>query len=131
VASDVASCVLHKPPAPLNVGRPEEADSPAPKRARIRVDSARCCWKLSRSFGGTTLGLAAVVAILRMRVGRITVTRAAVFFFADCVCEERDSLVVVLVSCMRCLSDTSGGRDGGLEVVAGEAARYDVSSVPH
>lgn len=24
-----------------------------------------------------------------------------------------------------------GGRDGGLEVVAGEAARYDVSSLPH
>lgn len=48
--------------------------------------------------------MAAVVAILRMRVGRITVTRGAVFFFADCVCEERDSLVVViLVSCMRCL----------------------------
>ena len=104
----------------------------------MRVDLARCCWKLSRSFGGTALGLAAVVAILRMRVGRITVTgggitvtRAAVFFFADCVCEERDGLVVVLVSCMRCLSDTSGGRDGGLEVVAGEAARYDVSSLPH
>ena len=130
MASDVASCVLHKPPAPLNVGRPEEADSPAPKRARIRVDLARWCWKLSRSFGGTALGLAAVVAILR-RVGRITVTRAAVFFFADYVCEERDSLVGVLVSCMRCLSDTSGGRDGGLEVVAGEAARYDVSSLPH
>jgi hypothetical protein len=48
--------------------------------------------------------LAAVVAILRMKVGRITVTREAVFFFADCVCEERDSLVVaILVSCMRCL----------------------------
>ena len=97
----------------------------------MRVDLARCCWKPSRSFGGTALGLAAVVAILRMRVGRITVTRGAVFFFADCVCEERDGLVVVLVSCMRCLSDTSGGRDGGLEVVAGEAARYDVSSLPH
>lgn len=69
----------------------------------MRVDLARCCWKLSRSFGGTALGLAAVVAILRMRVGRITVTRAVVFF-ADCVCEERDRLVVViLVSCMRCL----------------------------
>jgi hypothetical protein len=44
---------------------------------------ARCCWKLSRSFGGITDGLVvADEAILRTRVGSITVA-GAVFFSAD------------------------------------------------
>jgi hypothetical protein len=65
----MASCVLHNPPAPLNVGRPELALKPAPKRARILVDWLKCSWKLSRSFCGTTLGRAAEDAILRTMDG--------------------------------------------------------------
>lgn len=38
-------CVRHRPPAPLNVGRPDEADRPAPSRARTRLDLVRCSWK--------------------------------------------------------------------------------------
>jgi hypothetical protein len=89
------------PPAPRKVGSPEEADSPAPRRARIRVDLFRCCWKLSRSFCGTTLGLAAEEAILRMMVDSITVV---VVFFAERVCEEKEDKSTGL-SCVRCVSD--------------------------
>lgn len=90
------------PPAPRKVGSPEEADSPAPRSARIRVDLFRCCWKLSRSLGGTTLGLAAEEAILRMIVGSVTVV--VVVFFADWACEEEEDKNPA-VSCVRCLSD--------------------------
>ena len=38
-------CVRHSPPAPLNVGRPDEADRPAPRRARTRLDFRKYSWK--------------------------------------------------------------------------------------
>jgi len=98
------------PPAPRKVGSPDEADSPAPSNARIRVDLLRCCWKLSRSLGGTTLGWAADEAILRMMLGSVTVE---VVFFADWACEEEEDKRPV-VSCVRWLSDRQKRGPGGV-----------------
>jgi hypothetical protein len=77
VASCIASCVLHSPPAPLNVGSPELALKPAPNNASILVDLFKCSWKLSRSLCGTTLARAAEEAILRATCGsdRMAVVR--------------------------------------------------------
>jgi hypothetical protein len=45
----MASWVLHKPPVPRKVGSPEEADRPAPSKAKLRFDDCRCAVKLSMS----------------------------------------------------------------------------------
>jgi len=51
VASDIALWLLHRPPAPRNVGKPEEAERPAPRRARMCLEDLRCEVKESRSEG--------------------------------------------------------------------------------
>lgn len=52
VASDVASCDLQRPPAPRNVGRPDDAERPAPSRASIRLQPWRYSVKDWRSAAG-------------------------------------------------------------------------------
>lgn len=47
MAREIESWVRHRPPAPRKVGRPEEAERPAPRRARTRVDCLRWAWKES------------------------------------------------------------------------------------
>lgn len=79
VARLVASWVLQSPPAPLNVGSPELADRPAPRRARIRVDWFRWAWKLSRSSLGTTLRPGADEAIARASLERDRMAVAVVY----------------------------------------------------
>lgn len=63
VASCVASWVRQRPPAPRNVGSPDEAESPAPSKARMRFEERRASWKEARSAGGIA-GVLAVEAIL-------------------------------------------------------------------
>ena len=41
-----------RPPAPRKVGSPDEADKPAPRRARIRFEERREEWKESISACG-------------------------------------------------------------------------------
>lgn len=43
------SWVRQSPPAPRKVGRPEEAERPAPQRARILLEVLRVSWKEARS----------------------------------------------------------------------------------
>ena len=70
------SWVRHMPPAPRKVGRPDEAERPAPRRARMRVDDCRCLWKESRSAWGIEVGGAEEVeeAIVRWYVVLIVVS---------------------------------------------------------
>jgi len=56
------------PPAPRKVGRPEEAERPAPRRARMRVEDWRCWWKESRSAWGIEGGGAVEVEEAIVRV---------------------------------------------------------------
>jgi len=59
----VASWVRQRPPAPRKVGKPELAESPAPKRATMRRDLRRWAWK-SSSMADLALGSDTVEAIL-------------------------------------------------------------------
>lgn len=49
MAREVDSCVRQRPPAPRKVGRPEEAERPAPQRARTRLEVLMALWKEGRS----------------------------------------------------------------------------------
>lgn len=56
------------------MGRPEEADKPAPRRARTFVDFERWAWNDSISALGIEAGmLLAAVAILAMRLRFVVV----------------------------------------------------------
>lgn len=44
-----ASWLRHRPPAPLKVARPLEADRPAPQRARTLFDVFKYSWKALKS----------------------------------------------------------------------------------
>ena len=52
MAREVASWVRQRPPAPRKVGRPEEAERPAPRRARMRGEDWRAVWKEGREVEG-------------------------------------------------------------------------------
>jgi hypothetical protein len=83
------------------VGSPELALNPAPSKASILVDLLKCSWKLSRSFCGTTLGLAADEAILRAMSGSDSLAAARVLWYScgNAAGEAKGQSV----SCVRCL----------------------------
>lgn len=49
MAREVASCVRQRPPAPRKVGRPEDAERPAPQSARTRFEDLSVSWKEAMS----------------------------------------------------------------------------------
>lgn len=58
---------FHMPPAPRNVGSPEEADRPAPQRARIRSEEDKYFWNCAIA-SGVANGLGGLLAmVLRNR----------------------------------------------------------------
>jgi hypothetical protein len=97
--------VRHRPPAPRNVGSPDDADSPAPRSASILVDLFKCSWKVSRSLWGTRLGRAAVEAMLRGRDDTRGMMLVATEQASGPLCEVREQKVVRagLLSCMLAL----------------------------
>lgn len=65
VAREVASLARQMPPAPRKVGRPEEAERPAPRRARMRLEERR--WEVKSA--GIVVDEVVVVMVRTMRAG--------------------------------------------------------------
>lgn len=83
MARSVELCVRHSPPAPRNVGRPDEADRPAPSRARTRLDFVKCSWKDLMSSSFKDVGDAGECVIVDSFRRRETVRKIVVSLVAD------------------------------------------------
>jgi hypothetical protein len=97
-------------PAPLNVGRPEDADSPAPRRAKMRSQPRRYCVKESRSPAGIMGGLAVDAILTKVLINSLVVNRPFdIYKQSSRSCWHGFEVVLTPKPCHRFLPSVSAG----------------------